>query len=144
MDHVNALKQLFENRLSMSETRFVGRTCLGKIENDLMGKIEFSSFPQADFYAYLTISVLERTSGIVDQITFALSDVIGIKQVNGTGTIPGLISQGEQLAWDFDITEADCHELAETVNRYFEMFQCMTAEQTPAHCAGALPDHIID
>lgn len=95
MDYMNALKQLFENRLSMSETRFVGRTCLGKIDNDLMGKIEFSSVPQADFYAYLNVSVLERTSGIVDRITFALSDVIGIKQVNGTGTIPGLISQGK-------------------------------------------------
>lgn len=62
-----------------------------------MGKIEFSSVPRADFYAYLNVSVLERTSGIVDRITFALSDVIGIKQVNGTGTIPGLISQGERL-----------------------------------------------
>lgn len=144
MDHVNALKQLFENRLSMSETRFVGRTCLGKIENDLMGKIEFGSFPRSDFYAYLNVSVLERTNGIVDQITFALSDVIGIKQVNGTETIPGLIFKGGQLSWDFDITEADCQELAETVNRYFGMFQRMTAEQTPAHCAGALPDHVID
>ena len=66
MDQIDELKRIFENRTCMSENRFVGRTCMGRIDRDLMGKIEFDRSPMDFEYSRLKVSVIERTRGIVD------------------------------------------------------------------------------
>lgn len=50
MGHIDELKRLFENRIVMSENKFFGRTCMGRIENGLMGKIEFHNPSGREFF----------------------------------------------------------------------------------------------
>lgn len=39
------LKRLLEQRISMWEAHYIGRTCLGKIDESLRGKIELTKGP---------------------------------------------------------------------------------------------------
>ncbi len=65
-----------ENRICMSESRFVGRTCMGRINRDLMGKIEFVQSPMDFEYSSLKVSVIERIRGTIYQVKFLCFQVI--------------------------------------------------------------------
>lgn len=145
MDQIDELKRIFENRTCMSEARFMGRTCMGRIERDLMGKIEFDRSPMDFDYSRLKVSVIERTRGTVDQMTFLMSDVIGVKQSNKKSVIPSFSVCEGAISWNCRLTEDDRKKLAESVNGYLEMFQSMEEKQTQDQNleAGALPGNII-
>ena len=74
------IKKILENKISMREVRYIGRTCFGKIDENLRGKIELTKGPLENRFSRIQISVLERTNGLVDQMTFLISDVTGLKQ----------------------------------------------------------------
>lgn len=143
MGHIDELKRLFENRIAMRETKFFGRTCMGRIEDGLMGKIEFHNKSGRAFFPHIKVSVFERTNGMVDQMIFLMMDVIGEKQKNGSATIPALIHSEGKLVWNFDITEEDCKELVDAVNEYLEMFQSLEERQAQIQNSHALPDHAL-
>ncbi len=143
MGHIDELKRLFENRIAMSETKFFGRICMGRIEDGLMGKIEFHNTSGREFFPHLKVSVFERTNGMVDQMTFLMMDVIGEKQKNGCAIVPALIHSEGELVWNFDITEGDCKELVDAVNEYLEMFQSLEERQAQLQNSHALPDHVL-
>ena len=145
MDQADELKRLFENRIGMSEPRFVGRTCMGRIEKDLMGKIEFDRSPLDPDYTRLKVSVLERTRGTVDQMTFLMSDVIGMKRQDKKNVIPGFSVCNGSTSWNCRITEEDRKKLVEAVNGYLEMFQSVEEKQTQDQNlgTGALPGNIL-
>ena len=145
MDQIDELKRIFENRTCMSENRFVGRTCMGRIDRDLMGKIEFDRSPMDFEYSRLKVSVIERTRGIVDQMTFLMSDVIGLKRSDKKRVIPSFSVSGGAITWNCRITEDDRKKLAEAVNGYLEMFQSVEEKQTEDQNleVGVLPGNII-
>lgn len=143
MGHIDELKRLFEKRIAMREPKFFGRTCMGRIEDGLMGKIEFHNNSGRAFFPHLKVSVFERTNGMVDQMTFLMMDVIGEKQKNGSAIIPALIHSEGKLVWNFDITEEDCKELVDAVNEYLEMFQSLEERQAQLQNSHALPDHVL-
>ncbi|MBS6953759.1 MAG: hypothetical protein KH230_11060 [Enterocloster asparagiformis] len=143
MGHIDELKRLFENRIAMRETKFFGRTCMGRIEDGLMGKIEFHNNSGRAFFPHLKVSVFERTNGMVDQMIFLMMDVIGEKQKNGSATILALIHSEGKLVWNFDITEEDCKKLVDAVNEYLEMFQSLEERQAQIQNSYALPDHVL-
>ena len=145
VEHLDELKRMFENRTCMSENRFVGRTCMGRIDRDLMGKIEFDRSPMDIEYSRIKVSVIERTRGTVDQMTFLMSDVIGLKRSNKKRVIPSFSVSGGAIFWNCRITEDDRKKLSEAVNGYLEMFQNMEEMQTQDQNmeTGALPSNII-
>ncbi len=143
MGHIDELKRLFENRIAMRETKFFGRTCMGRIEDGLMGKIEFHNNSGRAFFPHLKVSVFERTNGMVDQMIFLMMDVIGEKQKNGSAIIPALIHSEGKLVWNFEIIEEDCKELVDAVNEYLEMFQSLEERQAQIQNSHALPDHVL-
>lgn len=143
MGHIDELKRLFENRIAMRETKFFGRTCMERIEDGLMGKIEFHNNSGRAFFPHLKVSVFERTNGMVDQMIFLMMDVIGEKQKNGSAIIPALIHSEGKLVWNFEITEEDCKELVDAVNEYLEMFQSLEERQAQIQNSHALPDHVL-
>ncbi|WP_180994580.1 hypothetical protein [Clostridium sp. chh4-2] len=143
MGHIDELKRLFENRIAMSETKFFGRTCMGRIGDGLIGKIEFHNTSGREFYPHIKVSVFERTNGMVDQITFLMMDVIGKNQKNDSAIIPALIHSEGKLVWNFDITEEDRKELVDAVNEYLGMFQSLEERQAQLQNSHALPDHVL-
>ena len=74
------LNKMFEGRIEMQDIHYVGKACYGRLEENLRGKIELGQGFMDSGYTRLTVSVLERTNGLVDQMKFLISDVTGLKQ----------------------------------------------------------------
>ena len=119
------MKRLLGQRISMREAHYIGRTCLGKIDESLRGKIELTKGPLENGFSRIQVSVLERTSGLVDQMTFLIRDVTGLKrEVDDNKLVYPMLSTYENRSnWNCDMTEEDCQKIAEAINGYLELFQ---------------------
>lgn len=85
------LKKMFEGRIEMQDMHYVGKACYGRLEENLRGKIELGQGFMDSGYTRLTVSVLERTNGLVDQMKFLISDVTGLKQETEGERLGGLM-----------------------------------------------------
>ena len=76
-------------------------------------------------YTRLTVSVLERTNGLVDQMKFLISDVTGLKQETEGERMAGpeLRSYKDSVWWNCEMEEEDYQKIAEAVNGYLSLFQ---------------------
>ena len=143
------MKRLLGQRISMREAHYIGRTCLGKIDESLRGKIELTKGPLENGFSRIQVSVLERTSGLVDQMTFLIRDVTGLKrEVDDNKQVYPMLSTYENRSnWNCDMTEEDCQKIAEAINGYLELFQSEDLHQGQQEQemdqSGALPAILI-
>lgn len=119
------LKKMFEGRIALQEVRYVGKTCFGRLEGELRGKVELERGPMDFGFSRIHVSVLERTSGLVDQMKFLISDVIGLKKglYENRFLSPEFHVYDREGSWNCEMGEADYEKLAEAINGYLEMFQ---------------------
>lgn len=147
------LKKMFEGRITMQDMHYVGKACYGKLEENLRGKIELGQGFLDSGYTRLTVSVLERTNGLVDQMKFLISDVTGFKKETDGERMAGpeLNSYEDSIWWNCEIEEADYQKIAEAVNGYLSLFQSEELvqgqkegeSQTQDEQVGALPGNIL-
>ena len=147
------LKKMFEGRIEMQDIHYVGKACYGRLEENLRGKIELGQGFMDSGYTRLTVSVLERTNGLVDQMKFLISDVTGLKQENDGERMAGpeLSSYKDSVWWNCEMEEADYQKIAEAVNGYLSLFQLeeLVHEQQKGEVQvqevqeGALPSNIL-
>ena len=81
------LRQMFGNAENISDAKFVGRTMLGKLGDDLLVKAQFISTQVSKQYDAIQVSILNRTDGVVDKETMLFGDIIGQKNTNITGRV---------------------------------------------------------
>ena len=119
------IKNMLDGRISMREMRFIGRTCIGKIDSSLRGKIELAKRPMESGFTRIQISVLDRVEGMVDQMTFLIGDVTGLKQDKSHDKMvyPLLSTFEIESWWNCEMTEDDYQSIAEAINGYLELFQ---------------------
>ena len=112
------LKKMFEGRIAMQDMHYVGKACYGKLEENLRGKIELGQGFLDSGYTRLTVSVLERTNGLVDQMKFLISDVTGLKQETEGERMAGpeLRSYKDSVWWNCEMEEEDYQKIAEAVS----------------------------
>lgn len=147
------LKKMFEGRIAMQDMHYVGKACYGRLDENLRGKIELGQGLLDSGYTRLTVSVLERTNGLVDQMKFLISDVTGFKkEADGERMVgPELNSYEDSIWWNCEIGEADYQKIAEAVNGYLSLFQSEELvqgqkegeSQTQDEQVGALPGNIL-
>lgn len=147
------LKRMFENRIALQEVRYVGRTCFGRLDGELRGKVELVRGPMDLGFTRMHVSVLERTRGLVDEMKFLISDVIGLKKGLYENRLlsPAFHIIDNEGSWNCEMGEADYEKLAEAVNGYLEMFQSeeLVHEQKEGEAqgqevqSGALPSNIL-
>lgn len=58
------LRKLFDHDAIFSDTRFVGRTCYGKISDSLRIRAEFVTLGHANHYEALKVSLINRNEGV--------------------------------------------------------------------------------
>ena len=73
------LRRMFGDAENISDAVFVGRTMLGKLDDELRVKAQFISTHIAKHYDAIQISILNRTDGVVDKETMIFGDIIGQK-----------------------------------------------------------------
>ena len=71
------LKKLFGGSDLIRDTKYSGKTLLGKIDDELRIKLQFVYTGTRDHYNALRLKIINRTDGEVDAETFKFSDILG-------------------------------------------------------------------
>lgn len=119
------LRQMFGNAKSISDAKFVGKTMLGKLDDDLLVKAQFISTYVSKQYDAIQVSIINRTDGVVDKETMLFGDIIGQKNTNITGRVnPYMWEESVGKAfWYTPLTISEKALISDTVLDYVEMFQ---------------------
>ena len=131
----SVLRKLFDHDTVFANTRFVGRTCYGKLSDHIRVRAEFITLGYADKYEALKVSLLNRTEGVIDTTVVRFGDLFGKKQVSNPnfrdGIIPYIWTYGERTEWyAYQPTKADYKTLSDSVDNYLEVFREPAQEQT--------------
>ena len=119
------LRQMFGNAENISDAKFVGRTMLGKLGDDLLVKAQFISTQVSKQYDAIQVSIINRTDGVVDKETMLFGDIIGQKNTNITGRVnPYMWEESVGKAyWYTPVSISEKAQISDTVLDYVEMFQ---------------------
>ena len=119
------LRQMFGNAENISDAKFVGRTMLGKLDDDLLVKAQFVSTHVAKQYDAIQVSILNRTDGVVDKETMVFGDIIGTKMTRCSDKVnPYMWEESVGKAfWYTPLSITEKAQISDTVLDYVEMFQ---------------------
>ena len=62
------LRKLFADGTVIGSPKFTGRACLGTLGKDLRARVQFVTSGHADHYDVISVTVLNRTDGVVDKL----------------------------------------------------------------------------
>ena len=79
------------------DPKIVGRTLLGKLDDDLRVKLQFVSTEVHKHYDAIQVSILNRTDGLVDRETMLFGDIIGVKNTNISGRVNPYLQNSPKL-----------------------------------------------
>lgn len=119
------LQRMFGGNGIIHAPKIVGRTLLGKIDDDLRVKLQFVSTEVHKHYDAIQISILNRTEGVVDKETMLFGDIIGTKMTRSSDKVnPYMWEEGVGKAyWYTPVTASDKALIADTVLDYVGMYQ---------------------
>ena len=119
------LRQMFGNAENISDAKFIGRTMLGKLDDDLLVKAQFVSTHVAKQYDAIQVSILNRTDGVVDKETMVFGDIIGTKMTRCSDKVnPYMWEESVGKAfWYTPLSITEKAQISDTVLDYVEMFQ---------------------
>lgn len=123
------MRQMFEDDDFFEESKFVGKTMLAKLDEDLRIKLQFISSHISGQYDTVQMTIINRTGGMVDKQNFKFSDIVG--QFVRPGKEPLDYHMWEyqgKAEWYTPISLTDKAKIADTVMDYAEMYldQSMT------------------
>lgn len=121
------LRKLFGENKILSDVRFVGNVCYGRLNEDVRVKIRFETGGIASQYDRLKVTLLNRREGAIDSLVLRFRDVWGLKQADNPnfrkGVSPHLWDGSGNTSWYvYKPVKADYCQLAKTVNSYLAVF----------------------
>ena len=129
------LRKLFADGTVIGNPKFTGRACLGTLGKDLRARVQFVTSGHADHYDVISVTVLNRTDGVVDKLRLRLKDVLGVKQVPGNpnfrnGVAPHIWEDSGKVEWyAFRPSAADYSAMRQAVSEYLDVFRDRATER---------------
>ena len=129
------LRKLFADGMVIGSPKFTGRACLGTLGKDLRVRVQFVTSGYADHYDAISVTVLNRTDGVVDKLRLRLKDVLGVKQVPGNpnfrnGVAPHIWEDSGKVEWyAFRPSAADYSAMRQAVSEYLGVFRDRVTER---------------
>ena len=119
------LHRMFSGNDIIHDPKIVGRTLLGKLDDDLRVKLQFVSTGIAKHYDAIQVSILNRTDGLVDRETMLFGDIIGTKMTRSSDKVnPYMWEEGIGKAyWYTPVLVSEKAQIADTVLDYVGMYQ---------------------
>ena len=119
------LRRMFGDAENISDAVFVGRTMLGKLDDELRVKAQFISTHIAKHYDAIQVSIFNRTDGVVDKETMIFGDIIGQKMTRCSDKVnPYMWEESIGKAyWYTPISITEKAQIADTVLDYVGMYQ---------------------
>lgn len=97
------MRQMFGSTDIIHDAKFIGKTMLGKLDEELRLKLQFVSTHTSGQYDTVQATIINRTDGVIDKENFKFADIIGptsekvsailiptcgTTEVNPNGTLP--------------------------------------------------------
>lgn len=116
---------MFGENSILTDMKFVGKTMLGKLDEEKLLKLQFVTTGHADHYTAIMASIINKNDGVVDKQTFRFSDIVGMyNRGNGLGQIsPYIWEYNGKPEWYTPLSNPQKAEIASTVLEYAEMYQ---------------------
>jgi hypothetical protein len=137
------LKKLTGYITDLTDKKYVGRACFGKLTENLRVRMELITQGWADHYTAVKATIINRNDGPVDVLTLRFSDLLGKKTVNNpnfsNGIYPYIWNSGDSIEWYvYHPSKADYKQISEALNDYLDMFRCpaLEMEQTETTMGG--------
>ena len=118
------MRQMFEDNDLFQDAKFLGKTMLAKLDDDLRIKLQFIASHISNEFDTVQLSIINRTDGVVDKQDFKFCDIIG--QFNHPGRTPmdyHMWEYNNKPEWYTPISLADKARIANTVLDYVAMYQ---------------------
>lgn len=125
------LRLMFGNNSIIHDPKIVGRTLLGKLDDDLRVKLQVVSTKISGDYDAIQISILNRTDGVVDKETMLFGDIIGQKESLTDRVNPYMWEESVGRAcWYTPVSISEKARIADAVLNYVGMYQSEGMEMT--------------
>lgn len=118
------MRQMFGDTDIIQDAKFVGKTMLGKLDDDLRVKLEFVATHIAGEFNAVRATVINRTDGVIDQQTFKFRDIIGpYHKKSGNLIDPHMWTYADKSEWYTPLTASLKARIADTVLDYVSLYQ---------------------
>ena len=118
------LRKILEKSQILQNQKYVGRACYGTIGTDIKAKVEFVTLGTSEQYEGIKATILNRTEGPVDHMTFRFMDIMGKQILGGQSIMPHIWSYGEKPEWyGFKPKQEHYQKLSKSLNDYMGVFQ---------------------
>lgn len=118
------MRQMFDDDDIFQDAKFVGKTMLAKLDDDLRIKLQFISSYISGQYDTVQMTIINRTDGVVDKQNFKFSDIIGKFERPGREPLDYHMWEYQgKPEWYTPIMLADKARIADAVIGYAEMYQ---------------------
>ena len=122
----NELKKLFVTNSPISDARFGGRACVGRLGDTTNVKLQFVTLGTHEKYEGIKATVFNRNEGEIDSNIFCFADILGknVTKHNMNNDMPYVsATMNRSYEWySYKPTVADYAAVAKEVNSYLEMF----------------------
>lgn len=125
---MNFFEQELRKVCSLSEyidrPKFVGRSCVFRLSDDITGKMEFVERGHADHFTAMKLSLFNRREGQIDCQVIDLTELLGRKAMRSGETVnPHIWRYGNDVSWyGFTPTGHDYTAMAESADNYLSCF----------------------
>lgn len=118
------LKTMFTSNDIIEEPKISGKTLIGRIDTDLIVKLQFITTEVSNNYDAINVKIINRTTGPVDEQRFMFSDIIGTQQTKSGNVVnPHIWKTVNNTDWYIPITITQKAEIGDAVLDYVGMFQ---------------------
>lgn len=117
------LCQMFGDSDILHDAKFVGKTMLAKLDDDLRGKLQFIASHISSQFDTVQMSIINRTDSVVDKQNFKFSDIIGKYIHPGRDPLDYHMWEYNKPEWYTPISLTDKARIADIVLDYAAMYQ---------------------
>ena len=124
------MRQMFQDDDLFHDAKFVGKTMLAKLDDDLRVKLQFIASHISGHYDTVQMTIINRTEGVIDKQNFKFSDIIGQCIRPGREALDYYMWEYNKPEWYTPISLTDKARIADAVMDYAEMYvgQSMTGQ----------------
>ena len=140
----NELRKMFGQNSPISDVRFNGRVCVGRLGDKINVKLQFETLGTYEKYEGIKATIYNRSEGAIDSNVFRFADILGmnVQRNNINRDLPHVWtnSNAGHEWYSYKPTAADYAAVAKEVNNYLEVFMEQQQPQRPprARSAGEL------
>jgi len=118
------MRQMFDAADFISDKKFIGKTMIGKLDDELRVKLQLISTEISKHYDSMAVSIINRTDGVIDKQNIRFGDVIGLKATNtGEKVNPYMWETDNKGMWYTPVTLSEKAEIGDAVLDYVSMYQ---------------------